>query len=85
MAFSCCDLPEGGEWTTQEEAASFPGIGPIHLNALTHNAHRIGLIRTTGKDPAVTRASVEAEKHWRATAPRRRKVLRLLKDTVLSF
>ncbi|WP_371774321.1 DNA-binding protein [Streptomyces sp. NBC_01438] len=85
IPFSCCDLPEGGEWMTQEEAASSLGIGPIHLNALTHNTHRIDLVRTTGKELAVTRASVDAEKHWRATAPRWRKALRLLKDIVLSF
>ncbi|GLW59321.1 hypothetical protein Kpho01_73310 [Kitasatospora phosalacinea] len=84
IPFSCCDLPEGGEWMTQEEAASYLGIGPIHLNGLTHNTHRIDLVRTTGKDLVVTRASVEAEKHWRVTAPRWRKLLRLFKDIALS-
>ncbi|MFC8448228.1 hypothetical protein [Kitasatospora sp. NPDC057223] len=85
IPFSCCDLPEGGEWMTQEEAASCLGIGPIHLNTLTHSTHRIDMVRTTGRDLAVTRASVEAERLWRATAPRWRKVLRLLEDIGLPF
>ncbi|MFE6867680.1 hypothetical protein ACFVFS_14045 [Kitasatospora sp. NPDC057692] len=85
IPFSYHNLPEGGEWMTREEAASYLGIGPVHLNALTHNTHRLDMVRTTGKDLAITRASVEAEKHWRATAPRWRKTLRLLKDILLSF
>ncbi|MGW4697811.1 DNA-binding protein [Kitasatospora cineracea] len=84
IPFSCCDLPEGGEWMTQEEAATYLGIGPLHLNGLMLNTHRIDLVRTSGKDLVVTRASVEAEKHWRDTAPRWRKLLRLFKDIVLS-
>ncbi|WP_282203113.1 DNA-binding protein [Kitasatospora fiedleri] len=85
IPFSCCDLPEGGEWMTQEEAASHLGIGLVHLSGLTHNTRRIDLVRTTGRDPVVTRASVEAEKHWRVTAPRWRKILRLLKDIGFSI
>ncbi|MFJ3791370.1 DNA-binding protein [Kitasatospora sp. NPDC090091] len=82
IPFAYRSLPEGGEWMTREEAASYLGIGEFHLNALTHGTHRIDMVRTTGKELAVTRASVEAERHWRATAPRWRKALRLLKDTL---
>ncbi|MGX4735044.1 DNA-binding protein [Kitasatospora griseola] len=85
IPFAYRALPEGGEWMTREDAASSLGVGEFHLNALTHNTHRIDMVRTADKKLAVTRVSVEAEKHWRATAPRRRKVLRLLKDTALSF
>jgi hypothetical protein len=73
-------LPAGGPWLTQEEAASYLGIGPYHLNALTSVTRRIDMVRTAGRELAVTRASVEAEKKWRTTAALRRKVVRLLKD-----
>jgi hypothetical protein len=73
-------LPAGGPWMTQEEAASCLGIGPYHLNVLTSVTRRIDMVRTAGEELAVTRASVEAEQHWRTTAAPWRKVLRLLKD-----
>lgn len=70
-------LPAGGPWLTQEEAAAYLGIGPIHLNALTSATHRIEMVRTTGGGFAVTRAGVEAEKDWRTSAGPRRKTARL--------
>ncbi|MFE9853470.1 DNA-binding protein [Streptomyces sp. NPDC005576] len=83
IPFAYRDLPEGGEWMTREEAASSLGIGELHLNALLMNTHRIAMVRTTtGRELAVTRASVEAEKQWRATASHWHKALRLLKDTL---
>ncbi|MEU6238237.1 DNA-binding protein [Kitasatospora sp. NPDC047058] len=80
IPFAYRDLPAGGQWMTQEEAASWLGIGQYHLNVLTAVTHRIDLVRTTGREFAVTRASVEAEKDWRTTASFGQKVLRLLKD-----
>ncbi|MEV5011826.1 MULTISPECIES: hypothetical protein [unclassified Streptomyces] len=80
IPFPYRSLPTGGPWMTQEEAASYLGIGPYHLNVLTSVTHRIDMVRTTGKELAVTRASVEAEKNWRTSAAFWRKVLRLLKD-----
>ncbi|MFD8782778.1 hypothetical protein [Kitasatospora sp. NPDC059599] len=77
------DLPAGGAWMTQEEAAAHLGIGRYHLNALTCVTHRVDMVRTTGgKELAVVRADVEAEKHWRATATVGQKVWRLLKDAL---
>ncbi|MFD8479379.1 DNA-binding protein [Kitasatospora sp. NPDC059673] len=85
IPFGYRQLPHGGEWMTREEAASCLGIGEFHLNSLMANIRRIDPVCTTDGEVAVTRASVEAEKHWRATAPRWRKVLRLLKDIAGSF
>ncbi|MFE6049172.1 hypothetical protein ACFQ6N_00265 [Kitasatospora sp. NPDC056446] len=73
-------LPPGGDWMTQEEAAARLGIGTYHLNSLTAGTHRLDLVRTTGKELAVTRASVEAEARWRATATVGQKAWRLFKD-----
>lgn len=76
-------LPPDGDWMTQEEAMSYLGIGQYHLNALTCVTHRIDMVRTTGeKKFACTRASVEAEKKWRGTAKLRRRILRLLGDSL---
>lgn len=82
VPFRYRDLPEDGPWMTQEDAASYLGIGAYHLNALTSVTHRIGMARTTGEELVVTRVSVEAEKNWRTTAAPWRKILRLLKDTL---
>ncbi|WP_407914057.1 hypothetical protein [Kitasatospora sp. NE20-6] len=82
IPFAYRDLPPDGPWTTREEAASCLGIGPYHLNVLTDITHRIDMVRTTGKELAVTRASVEAEKNWRTTATPWRKIRRLLKDVL---
>ncbi|GAA2103145.1 hypothetical protein GCM10009759_38200 [Kitasatospora saccharophila] len=85
IPFAYRALPPDGAWMTREEAAACLGIGEFHFNSLMTNTHRIDPVRTTDRQLAVTRASVEAEQHWRATAPRRRKALRLLKDIARSF
>ncbi|MFE2347950.1 hypothetical protein [Kitasatospora cineracea] len=85
IPFAYHQLPEGGEWMTREEAASCLGIGEFHLNSLMANTRRIDPVCTADRKPAVTRASVEAEKHWRDTAPRWCKALRLFKDIARSF
>ncbi|MFJ8444342.1 hypothetical protein [Kitasatospora griseola] len=94
IPFAYRALPQGGEWMTREAAASCLGGREFHVNLLMAGARRVDAVRTADGEPAVTRADgepavtragVEAEKHWRATAPRRRKLLRLLKDTALSF
>ncbi|MFD7449698.1 hypothetical protein [Kitasatospora sp. NPDC059827] len=79
-------LPPDGPWLTQEETASYLGIGEYHLNTLTCVTHRIDMVRTTtDKKFACTRASVEAEKEWRDTAKLWRKILRLLRDSLKQF
>ncbi|MFJ8474460.1 DNA-binding protein [Kitasatospora sp. NPDC094011] len=80
IPFRYRDLPPDGPWMTMEEAGTHLGIGHYHMNALTAVTHRIDMVRTTGKELAVTRASVEAEKHWRTTATVRQKLWRLFKD-----
>ncbi|GAA2787792.1 hypothetical protein ACFQ0M_45905 [Kitasatospora aburaviensis] len=80
VPFPYRDLPPGGEWMTREEAAARLGVGEYHLNALTHGTRRIDLVRTTGPELALTRASVEAEKRWRDTANVGQKAWRLVKD-----
>ncbi|PJN21087.1 hypothetical protein [Kitasatospora sp. CB02891] len=87
VPFAYRALPQGGEWTTREGAAFCLGIGEFDLNLLMASTHWVDVVRTADGEVAVTRVGVEAEKLklWRATAPCRRKVLRLLKDTALSF
>ncbi|MEV7215331.1 DNA-binding protein [Kitasatospora cineracea] len=85
VPFAYRELPPGGEWMTREEAASCLGIGEFHLNSLMGNTRRIDPVCTADRKLALTRTSVEAEKRWRASASRWRKVLRLLKDVARSF
>ncbi|WP_395298789.1 hypothetical protein ACF9IK_36900 [Kitasatospora hibisci] len=66
-------MPAGG-------TAAHLGVDEYHLNALTHGTRWIDLARTTGPELALTRASAEAEKHWRDTATVGQKAWRLVKD-----
>ncbi|WP_431676691.1 hypothetical protein [Kitasatospora sp. KL5] len=78
-------LPAGGPWMTEQEAADHLGIGHLHLGWLIGAAHRLEIVRTTSPACAVTRAGVETEQQWRATASRRQKTWRLLRDVLKGF
>lgn len=60
---------------TRDEAARILGVSPAKVTWLTAQKH------LTGNRRSVTLESVDAEKKWRATAPRGRKARRLLRDT----
>ncbi|MEV7596988.1 hypothetical protein AB0O91_06315 [Kitasatospora sp. NPDC089797] len=75
-------LPPDGPWMTMEEAAARLGVGHYRMNLLTAGTYRIDIVRTTGKEFAVTRASVEAERNWRTTATVPQKLWRLFKDAL---
>jgi len=68
-------------WVSQSDAAGKLGIVLIRIGALIACGHL-----TPAENPAgqagVTRASVDAEHHWRQTASLRAKLTRLARDTL---
>ncbi len=61
-------LPADGRWTTQEDAAVQLGIGLLRVGWLVANRHLDAVRTTTPGQLAVSRAGIEAERRWRATA-----------------
>ncbi|MFE4959434.1 DNA-binding protein [Streptomyces sp. NPDC056653] len=78
------DTIEDNAWMSQPEAARHLGVALTRVGMLMANGHL-----TPAQNPAglagVTTVSVQAEETWRANAPIRAKVARLLKDTISWF
>ncbi|MBM9507924.1 DNA-binding protein [Actinacidiphila acididurans] len=66
-------------WMSESEAARQLGVSVLRIGALVSCDHL-----TLAKNPAghvgITAASVRTEKHWKQTASRKAKLIRLLKD-----
>ncbi|WP_327318859.1 DNA-binding protein [Streptomyces sp. NBC_01235] len=78
------DTVEDDAWMSQPEAARHLGVTLIRLGMLIANRRLIPAENPAGR-AGVTTASVQAEESWRANAPTRAKLARLLKDTINWF
>ncbi|MEW2051067.1 DNA-binding protein [Streptomyces sp. NPDC005476] len=75
------DTAEDDAWMSQREAARHLGVTLIRVGMLIANRRLIPTESLAGQ-AGVTTASVQAEETWRATATKRAKLARLLKDTI---
>ncbi|MFE7330191.1 DNA-binding protein [Streptomyces sp. NPDC057565] len=78
------DTVEDNAWMSQPEAARQLGVTLTRIGMLMANGHLTPAENPAGR-PGVTTASVQVEETWRANAPIRAKVARLLKDTISWF
>jgi|tagenome__1003787_1003787.scaffolds.fasta_scaffold15828711_2 hypothetical protein len=78
------DTLEDAAWMSQPEAARRLGVTLIRVGMVIANRPLIPAKNPAGQD-GVTTASVQAEETWRANAPKRAKLARLLKDTINWF
>lgn len=72
------DVPPA-EWVGLDEVGSRLGVSPRRVLGLIRHQH-LDAALADGRTFGVTRASLAAEEHWRATAGRLRRAGRLLGD-----